>query len=301
MAIKSESVEDLAISNLLTYLLHWALQGVLAVQVYFYHVHFPNDRLQLKCLVYGVFIFEWVNFGLFTEDAFITFVYNASNNIEAYYLVGNEWFAVPIIGTLGSAVVQCFFAWRIYMLSRLWVLVGAIISLCMVQIVAGILTALKLREAHSIGEVVSSTSGLVALIVLGASTALLDIISALSMIILLLRQKTGTRRSTQLINKVVFLTLETGGLTASVAVAGIVLASVFPDQTYYAPAVYNQSKLYAITLLTHLLNRVHLRQIPSFDVEDISIPLSFAQETVTDNVEPSAEEVKPAATGIFVA
>ncbi|KAH9919641.1 uncharacterized protein B0H18DRAFT_1027318 [Fomitopsis serialis] len=254
----STSIEEL-------YLLHWALQGVLAVQVFFYHTNFPKDPLRLKLIVYGIFIFEWITFGLITADAFVTFVHNANKGVDKYYAIGNQWFV-------------CFFAWRIYVLSRF--------LLCVIQIMSGIL-----REAHTIDGVLSTKSGVITIILLGATTLLVDVITALSMTILLLRQKMVLRRTTVMINRIVLLTIETGALTASVAILGGILALTFPKGTYYIPAVYNQSKLYAITLLAHLLNRIHLRRIPSLD------------GTATQDVEPSPEQVKtvkPAATETFM-
>ncbi|KAH9837894.1 uncharacterized protein C8Q71DRAFT_567574 [Rhodofomes roseus] len=111
--------------------MNWMLQGVLTVQVYFYYLQFPQDPLRLKVLVYGLFISEWVQWGLVTEDAFITFVSNASSGIVEYYTVVNEWFSLPIMCAIVSVVVQCFFAWRIWGLSRSRVLGGGIVLVCL--------------------------------------------------------------------------------------------------------------------------------------------------------------------------
>ena len=71
-------------------------------------------------------------------------------------------------------------------------------------------------------------------------------------------------------------------------------------------SIYNQSKLYVplllrasrrslsgfrcrytITLVTHLLNRVTLRKMQSSAIDDVSIALSFAPDTVVQEPEES--------------
>lgn len=88
-----------------------------------------HDALShLRCpSVGGLYVYETVELALITQDACVTFVYNAGDGDGQFYIITNEWFLMPIMGTVGCCVVQCFFAWRIYMLSKLRSLCAAII------------------------------------------------------------------------------------------------------------------------------------------------------------------------------
>ena len=111
-----------------------------------YHVNFPRDPVIFKCLgeaalchpvclrlspsiaaVYGLLILDWVQTGLVTQNAFDTFVYYYGDRHE-FDVMGNSWLSLIILSAVVSLVVQWFFAWRIYVVSRATV-VAAVISL----------------------------------------------------------------------------------------------------------------------------------------------------------------------------
>ena len=62
---------------------------------------------------------------MITQGAFYIYVYHFGNP-EALAFVYNGWFALPAMCAIVSMVVQGFYAWRIYVLSKLHVIVGAI-------------------------------------------------------------------------------------------------------------------------------------------------------------------------------
>ncbi|KAH9919609.1 uncharacterized protein B0H18DRAFT_1106566 [Fomitopsis serialis] len=294
MGSSSKLFDELAAPALLSYLMHWMLQGVLTVQVYFYYLQFPQDPLRLKILVYGLFVFEWVEWGLVTEDAFITFVFNASNGIAEYSTIANEWFSLPIMCALVSVTVQCFFAWRIYKLSSSRVLGGGIVLICLTQSIGGIMTGVKLKESRSIGDVLGSTSGRITIGIWVGGTVIVDVVIAVSMTILMLKMKTGIINTNQMIDKLVRLTVETGTLTASVAVVGVALALAYPEQSYYMPAIYNEAKLYANSLVAHLLNRAYLSHAPAATTGSrVWTSVAFAPRMTAPDSENSSSDNKP--------
>lgn len=91
-----------------------------------YQTCFPNDRISFKLLVWGVFIWEWVQLGLVTQTYFDIYVYNYGSiaSLTSYH---STWFSVPIMSAIVSFAVQCFFAWRIWVLSLSRLLTGIII------------------------------------------------------------------------------------------------------------------------------------------------------------------------------
>ena len=77
--------------------------------------------------VYGILIYEWVQTGLITAVAFDNFVYGYGS-LTALTAFHNSWFSVTVMSSIASSVVQCFFAWRIYIISRSKLLTGIIVT-----------------------------------------------------------------------------------------------------------------------------------------------------------------------------
>ncbi|OJT05447.1 hypothetical protein TRAPUB_3736 [Trametes pubescens] len=94
---------------------------------------------------------------------------------------------------------------------------------------------------------------------LGGS-ALADIVIAVTMTILLLKTKTGFRRSDSLVNKLARLAIESGTVTASVAIVDVVMFSALPQTLYHECPALALSKLYANMMLASLNNRAFIRR-----------------------------------------
>lgn len=65
----------------------------------------------------SVLVYEWVQTGLITAAAMQIYVYDYGN-VLSMLAFHNTWFSATIMCGLISAVVQVFFAWRIFQLSR---------------------------------------------------------------------------------------------------------------------------------------------------------------------------------------
>ncbi|TFK37420.1 hypothetical protein BDQ12DRAFT_607913, partial [Crucibulum laeve] len=79
-----------------------------------YYVAFPNDKLQIKCLVYGIFILQTVQFILIVHDSFLYFGVHFGDPV-ALDSSQTEWFSVPVSGAVRRAV-QIFYTIRIRIL-----------------------------------------------------------------------------------------------------------------------------------------------------------------------------------------
>ncbi len=68
-------------------------------------------------LVYGIFVYEWVQTGLLTVDLFDVFVYDYGSlaSLLSYH---NAWLTVVIMSGIMAAVVQTAFAARIWLLTN---------------------------------------------------------------------------------------------------------------------------------------------------------------------------------------
>ncbi|KAH9923905.1 uncharacterized protein B0H18DRAFT_1120246 [Fomitopsis serialis] len=257
----SVTIPQFAGPILIGYFLNWALLGVLNVQVYLYHVTFTRDPIVMQCLVYGILLFEWVQTGLLTAGAFEVFVYRYGD-VEALGLVYNGWFSLPIMCALVSMVVQWFFAWRIYMLSKLRILMGGIIILSLLQGICGIMVGAKFKTVSSTAVGIFADAYLpTVLIIWLVGSAVVDVVIAVTMTILvsekiegsrltgggtgtltniywwkMVRRKTGIQQTDKMVNKLIRLIVETGTLTATIAIVGLSLIVAFPGILYYEPA-----------------------------------------------------------------
>ncbi|KAH9916815.1 uncharacterized protein B0H18DRAFT_1214951 [Fomitopsis serialis] len=258
------SLPLLAGPQLLGVFFNWGLLGVLTLQCYSYYDNFNRtDRLSLKFLVLSVFIYEWVQTGLITAAAMQIYVYDYGNVISVLAF-HNTWFSATIMCGLISAVVQIFFAWRIFKLSRSPVLGGSmaafIVALAVVQTIACIITGVK-EKAEGIASALHGQLLTVAILWLGG-TVVVDVLIAVCMTYLLLRRKTGISSTDALINRMVRLVVETGTLTASLSILVLITANIRPlheTLVYQAPALI-LTKMYSNTFLTNLNSRVYLRK-----------------------------------------
>ncbi|CCL98278.1 uncharacterized protein FIBRA_00272 [Fibroporia radiculosa] len=254
---------------------NWALLGVLNIQVYLYTVSFPRDRLFFKCLVYSLLIYEWVETALVTTSFFNVYLYNFGNP-EAVIGFQYTWFAVPVMGAVVSAIVQIFFAWRIYILSRLRWLAGTIILLSLIQLGAGLAGGAKLEQLPAWEATKLAEPELITWLV---TSGVVDLVIAVSMTILLLYSKTGVKSTDAVIDRIVRLGIETGTLTATMAIICAIVANVPPvNQTLVFECIaLVLVKLYANTLLTNLNSRTLSKKVrsaeESFATNRIELPV----------------------------
>ncbi|KAJ7703724.1 hypothetical protein B0H17DRAFT_1194207 [Mycena rosella] len=195
---------------LLANLLHWGLFGTLSVQSYLYYQAFPKDKLSTKWLVYSVYALELVETILITYGAFAAFGYGFGD-ISALTNVNFDWLSIPVMSGLVAFVGQSFYAYRIHLLSKSWIISALIVIMALTSSVGGFLTGAFVLEAGNLALLNTRKVSAAAGVWCGAS-AFSDIIIAVSMIYYLSKRDTGYRNA-GLDFQVVRLTIETGALT----------------------------------------------------------------------------------------
>jgi len=262
---------------------------VLTTQVYLYYIFFPLDSRTLKCLAYGVFIFESIQTGLTTAAAFDQYVYSDGNvaRVDTFPYV---WFSVPIMAAITAAVVQIFFAWRIKILDRSssYILPVTVVMLALMQLGAGTAGGVKMHQAGIAADLGPADASLIAWLV---GAALNDVVIAVAMTYLLLKARTGVAKTDAVISSIIRLTVETGTITAALAIVDIALVTAPSLRTtllYQGPAPVI-TKLYANTLLVNLNNRAFVRKNLEEVIESIHLPQMntisgrITQETAIDH------------------
>ncbi|EJF59193.1 hypothetical protein BD309DRAFT_857070 [Dichomitus squalens] len=236
---------------------NWGLQGILTVQVYFYYLLFPKDPVALRYLVYGILAYEWVQTGLITEVAFDNFVYGYGdrNVLTAFH---NTWFSVTIMCSIVSGVVQSYFAYRTWVLARSVILTSVIAFISIGQMCIGIAGGVMLHVIDPSAAAASLVTPVISAWL--ACAAFADIVIAIAMTCLLWQAKSGIKHSDNMINKLIRLVVETGTVTATVAIADLICFTAFSNTLLHECPALMLAKLYTNTFLASLNNRYILRQ-----------------------------------------
>ncbi|PBK86500.1 hypothetical protein ARMGADRAFT_1086347 [Armillaria gallica] len=247
-------IERLSGPLIVASLLHWGLFGTLSVQLYLYYLAFPKDRKFTKYLVYGIYVVEFVQTILVSHDIFATFGYGFGN-IEALTEVHFNWLIVPIMSAAAAGVGQGFYAYRIFILSRSRTVPAFVVCLSLTSSMGAIITGVYSFQTNDITKLNNRKTSIV--IWCGAS-ALCDVVIAICMTYYLTRRNTSFQQTQILVTKLIRLTIETGSVTAVVALLSLILFFVLPGQTFYSTPVFIMPKLYANTVYMVLNSRIRI-------------------------------------------
>ncbi|KAJ6626601.1 hypothetical protein B0H10DRAFT_1997836 [Mycena sp. CBHHK59/15] len=241
---------------------NWALLGTLTLQIYMFHVSFPKEKIAIKALVYSIFILDLLQTALSSHFAYGMLVTNWGNPA---ILPNPPWTnaAIPVITGLVSAPVQFFFAWRIYVLkkdSRYTIPVcSLIIALALIQSATAMAGGIKFDIATKpiVNERMILILGEVWLI----TSVVCDVLIASSMLIILsqYRQATPWKETDRLITKLTYHTIETGAVTAVVAIVDLAFFFGTPPGTYLAgiPS-FMLGKIYSNVMMANLNARTRM-------------------------------------------
>ncbi|EKM52232.1 uncharacterized protein PHACADRAFT_198296 [Phanerochaete carnosa HHB-10118-sp] len=240
-------------------LFNWGFYGVLSMQVYMYHLAFPNDRWTAKALVYGIYLLDTAQTILVTLDVVDMYAKNFGD-VSGLDGMHNEWLAVPVFSSIGECcTVQLYYAYRIRYLAETYnrLLMAVISALALLQSIAGIATGI---QAAIIGTFMGleARAHSVTIIWLGGSAAC-DVVIAVTMAYLLTHKDTHYPETRAIITRVVHLIVKTGVLTALSAILVLVLYVALPSRAYYACIGAILAKLYSNSLLVLFNTRMHIR------------------------------------------
>ncbi|KAJ3761261.1 hypothetical protein EV360DRAFT_80429 [Lentinula raphanica] len=175
-------------------------------------------------------------------------------------------------------LVQHFYCHRIYALSHSWLLAGFVSmtslgSLGTIILVPAVWIKLTIRIYHTvtlyyfIGVVLSQYTELAQLALLdnvSIATNVLGIVSDLAitflMIYLLQRSKTGFRNTTDVLNKLIVFTFNTGIPTSLLSILTLILLEGVPGTFIYIFVYVSLGRFYTNCLLVTLNSRDYIRQ-----------------------------------------
>ncbi|KAJ7627333.1 hypothetical protein FB45DRAFT_1029687 [Roridomyces roridus] len=225
---------------------NYGLMGALIVQVYQYYCAFPRDPKSTMAIVYTLCLLELVETGMMTFHAYRVFG-TGYGDLGALSDNTFVWLPAVILPSLTAAIVQAFYAHRVFR-STGFRIPGAVIAvLALLQFGAGLAWGATI---NSKGNQADFTSGSPSTVVWLTSTAAVNLIIAASSVFHLRRQISTD--GNKLILGVRYV-VETGFLAAILAIFQLVMYFASPSHKYFETGVWTLGKLYSNTLLA-LLN-----------------------------------------------
>ncbi|KDR84620.1 hypothetical protein GALMADRAFT_133875 [Galerina marginata CBS 339.88] len=243
--------------RLLGYLFNYGLFGVLSAQVYLYYLAFPKDPARNKAFVYSVFILEILQTLIVSVSAFRVFA-SGYGDFNVYNEVDLAWLDVPVISGIVAFIAEAFYAYRISILAQSYWVCGIVMLLALVQLGGSIASAVVLKNAVLFSRLLGKRYSISAAIWNGGS-ALCDVIIAICMTYYLLqRGSNGVSSTNKIVKRVVKLVIETGTVTAAIAIINLVLSVLPSKPSYYQVPSVILAKVYSNSMMAVLNSRVCL-------------------------------------------
>ncbi|KAF8970459.1 hypothetical protein BDZ97DRAFT_1791532 [Flammula alnicola] len=212
----------------------------------FYCAAFPKDRFLLKTVIYAVYMLESAQTLLLSVDAFKMFAIGFGNSTSFAKLdLHSGWFSIPIMSGIIACFSQGFYTYRIFVVSQSRYIPGVILLLSLFQLGGAIAIGLQAKRAP-----------LIAGGIWAGGSAACDIMIAACMTYYLRRRDTGFKKTRDILTKIIVLTIETGTVTATLAIIVMVLA-ILPDHLlYWVLFVMVLGKVYSNSMMVALNSRM---------------------------------------------
>ncbi|KAK6980760.1 hypothetical protein R3P38DRAFT_2808998 [Favolaschia claudopus] len=162
-----------------------------------------------------------------------------------------------VVGILLGTLVQFFYGWRIYVISKKSVILPAMIF--RVQVLQTCRAACRTLPHLALYMVQLTFMQVWSAIGLGFGAAA-DLLIAGTMIYYLLKSKTEFRKTNRAINMLVAYSLSTGALTSVFAIGDVIAGSVAPSSLDHVPFFFILIRLHFLSFMSILNSRDHVRE-----------------------------------------
>lgn len=168
-----------------------------------------------------------------------------------------SFFDTPMLGSLMALIVQSFFCYRIWVLSKSNILPVFLWLLCFMSTAAAWFSGIRghLHGSLSIAHQQINTRVLEVWLI---GSVIADTLIAFCLIYLLLRSRGSYSKTNVVLQRLVRITMETNSLSASLAMLALILYFAAPGTSYFLTPTYYFGKIYANSLLVTLNNRFFL-------------------------------------------
>ncbi|KAF9258576.1 hypothetical protein L218DRAFT_948295 [Marasmius fiardii PR-910] len=226
------------------------LYGINLLQVYTYYLAFPKDRMRVKALVYTLFLLATTHTVISINDSFKMFG-SGFGDMGALKATALSGLGGPILISLSSLIVQSFYLYQVRVISRSWVIPALILFVAMAQFIAAIISGVNFIF---LGTLQAKALAMI----WNFGSALCDTIIAIAMTfynLKLLRAGSGLTNQNPIITHLVHLVIETGSLTALVAITQAILFISAPGYPYFYLPAMCLARLHSNSLMVILNSR----------------------------------------------
>jgi len=235
----------------LAHCFNWSLYGLLCLQIYMFYASFPRDALHTKALVYGLFIIDTISIALATYSGYWIFVKNWGQN-SVFTDLGWSWATIPASSGLVAFIVQTFFAYRIWIISKNWFMSLFII------ILSGVACGFSFATAMEIGRLQTFTYARNRTPTIWISFAIAaDFFVCVTLVYYFLKVPTGFKVTNRIVIRLVRIAIETALVTIVAAVVKLFLIFTKSDNMHLLICLL-LARLYSNALLGALNSRSHI-------------------------------------------
>ncbi|KAH9933253.1 uncharacterized protein BXZ73DRAFT_101213 [Epithele typhae] len=243
-------------ATLVSLVVESTLFGITLLQTFFYFRNYANDRWYIKGLVIFLTTLDTLHVVLCLHAVYWYLVTNFGNVANLDNTVWSLDLQVEA-NTVIAVVVECFFARRLYIMSKNWILAGTVVILALIHISTGLVFTVK---AFTLGHFSKFTT-LKPVIVLGlVAPAVADILIAGSMCYYLYRKRTGLSRTDSIVTALMVYSVNSGLTTSIIASACVITFLAMPTNLIWIAFFWLLGKCYVNSFLALLNSREQLRE-----------------------------------------
>ncbi|KAL1742044.1 hypothetical protein HDZ31DRAFT_66349 [Schizophyllum fasciatum] len=269
-----------------------AYYGITFLQACVYFRTFPNDRRRMKALVAMVWLTETLSACCTCHAAYY---YMVQHHGDINALMHTVWSLAIPSGSMTGMMVQAFLARRVYILSgHNWGLTILIWCLAIAQGCMGWSIAIS-SLLHPDGDEIKKYTELVPPTF--AITAATDVVVTASLVYYLQIRKTGVEGTNGLVNRLIFMTVNSGLISSSLALSACIIQLRCPDSFVPIALCFLLGKAYANTFLTSLNHREGLQSRTYVSIDKDRTSIFFAKSVTTTTGDPS-ELLETASAGV---
>lgn len=225
------------------------LYGITCLQVFIYHQRYPRDRRMVKYFVYLIWAIDSFDAALTVQICYYYLVSNYANPITIFSPVWSLKLHV-LVTSVSDFVVRALFTRRIYTLSHgnKWI-TGSIMGLSIIDLVVGtVITARAFRIPTFAG--LTAVANLFYLNFASNITADMAVMFMLSYY--LWTNRTGSRKTDSLVERLILYTINTGAITVIDATLGLICYAAMPTNLVFIAFYLNLSKFFVNSYLASL-------------------------------------------------
>ncbi|KAI0351875.1 hypothetical protein OH77DRAFT_1429171 [Trametes cingulata] len=246
------------------------LYGLTVHQAFRYFRLYPSDTVLLKCFVAFALLLETIHS---ICSMHVIYHYLVTNYFKPAALVEDVWSLRTLTWVSGLAIVlsQGFYARRVYMIGQGWrFLVAAAVTLIIIEL--GFVIAAT-AEGFILATIIQYRRVAWLVSVVYGVTAPCDILLTGSLIWVLLKKRTGFKRTDALISVIILYTINTGLVTGIFSFLTFMCALIMPDNLIYIGISFFGAKLYVTSVLAVLNSRKSLNDgiMNGFDCTSIDL------------------------------